>query len=242
MALLATGPTGAEVTAENDWGIFTFSAERAEPVSLLLREGDPARGIDGAVYRFLSTPANNNSGGIAFAATISYPDLTTERVIYGPVSGSASAFDLIVREGQVAPGTGGAIFANLYDPSLNDRGDIAFLAELGSGLTGESVDDTNDLVLYAVINGEPKLILREGQELSVLMADGSTATKTILETNPFALGASIDLAQRSLSNNGVLAFNVTFSDGSKAILFRGRSRSGNGGHSRGGLGGFRALS
>ncbi len=121
---------GPGVTAANDVGIFTSGA-------LVARTGDPAPGVGGAVYEsFGNEPALNNAGETAFRARLTGPGVTPDNNTGVFTSGA-----LVARDGDAAPGIGGAVYSQGVSPffgrpSLNDVGQVAFTAVFdGPGVT-----------------------------------------------------------------------------------------------------------
>lgn len=102
----------------------------------------------------------------------------------------------------------GANFASFSSVALNDRGQVAFLAELELGVA--SVDSTNDVGLWIVDpSGSSWLVAREGDLL---------AGRTI---------ASLDFAgddgrqSSGFNNSGEIAFQASFTNGESGLfLFR----------------------
>ena len=165
----------------NDSGIFTSAG-------LLVREGDEAPGTGGATFSDLKrSPALNNAGETAFRA-----DLTGPGVTGANDSGIFTSAGLVAREGDVAPGTGGATFSFFRAPALNDAGETAFLADL----TGP-----NDRGIFTGAG----LVAREGD----LIDFGGGDLRTIL---------SLVFSGNGLNNQGELAFFASFTDGSQAIV------------------------
>ncbi len=135
---------GSGVTGANAAGIW---AGGAGSLSLVARTGTPAAELpDGVTYLALYTdPCLNDSGEVCFAARVAGTgvDTTNDFVI---VRGMPGALEVLAREGDEAPGTGGAVFNNFYDqftldaqPILNDLGHIVFRAYIG----GAGVDGSN---------------------------------------------------------------------------------------------------
>lgn len=88
-------------------------------------------------------------------------------VLAQAMTGSAEANDItysasiVTRVGEVAPGTGGAIFQDVNRPVLNDLGEVAFSAVL----TGAGTSTTNDYAFFTEGGGGGlRLSAREGDE------------------------------------------------------------------------------
>ncbi|MEL6217936.1 MAG: choice-of-anchor tandem repeat NxxGxxAF-containing protein [Pseudomonadota bacterium] len=122
--------------------------------SVIARTGEAAPGTGGAEFSGFSRPILNNAGEVAFRGA-----LTGNGVTGANDQGLFTSSGGFVREGDAAPGTGGAVFAGFGAPSLNDLGEILF----GAGLTGPGVTAANDFALF-FWDGirAPSLFLREG--------------------------------------------------------------------------------
>ena len=92
----------------------------------IVRPGDPTPG--GGAFLSASSPTVNTSGQVAFVGSLSSP----------PPSGiflfSKEGIIKVVRQGDPAPG--GGTFVNVNFPTLNARGQVAFLAIVGGGRSG----------------------------------------------------------------------------------------------------------
>ncbi len=170
---LLDGPGGERFVNGN--GIWS---DRSGSVSLLVREGDAAPGITGGVFADLNGPLFNDAGQMAFlgalrvgTAGVTMPD---RMGLWSEGSGSLS---LIARNGDVAPGTGGAFFnleKRILDPdgdggtpgegfgltALNDAGQVAFTGHLLPGAAGVTLD--NDAGIWAGASGSINLVARKG--------------------------------------------------------------------------------
>ena len=182
--------TGKGVSSTNDTGIFTSQGP-------LVREGDPAPGAGAATFSAFGSPAFNNGGEAAFFALLTGKGVTpTNR--FGIFTSSA----LVAREGDAAPGTGGANYSSFFGTvALNDAGETAFLASLG-GAGGPPT--TNSGLFLSDGLGATQLILRTGDLIDL----GGGDLRTVSDI--------VDL--EGLNGLGQLAFRAGFSDGSSAIL------------------------
>lgn len=184
---------GGGVTRADDAGIFTL----AGPV---VREGEAAPGTAGAVFDFFGQPILNDTGEVLFFAGLRGSDVTGANS-----SGLFTTSALVAREGDVAPGTGGALF-DQFDvffgaPDLNDGGDAAFLAMLaGPGVTPA----TDRGLFFGDGLGGLSMLVREGDVLDV----GGGDLRTI-NTLSFLNG---------LSDTGDVGFQATFTDGSSGVF------------------------
>ncbi len=100
--------------------------------------------------------------------------------------------ELLVRSGDVAPETEGARFQNLFAPSLNDAGDLAFRGQLVQGEAGvNSTNDTgiwrNDSLLArsgALAPGTGGGVFADFIDASSMNAAGSVAFRGTLQIGP----------------------------------------------------------
>lgn len=175
---------GSGVTGANNVGVFASGA-------LVARRGDAAPGAGGAVFSTFGAPALNNSGETAFRGS-----LTGAGVTLANNDGVFTSGALVAREGDAAPGAGGAMFSLFDDPALNDMGDVAFR----SVLTGAGVADSDNEALFATRGGVLDLVLREGDMLDIGGGDLRTIT-------------SLFLTQGGFNNDGDIAFLASFSAG-----------------------------
>ncbi|MEM8866344.1 MAG: choice-of-anchor tandem repeat NxxGxxAF-containing protein, partial [Planctomycetota bacterium] len=116
----------------------------------------------------------------------------------------------VAREDDPAPGAGGAEYSFFSDPALNAAGDMAFEAFLRTGDTGPEVDGSNDGALFAFVDGEPQLIVREGDPFTVFPDAGPPEVRTI---------SFIDFDRlNGMSDTGGLAFKLFFTDDTSGIF------------------------
>jgi hypothetical protein len=149
------GLTGPGVTPGNNGGVW-LNQNGANV--LFARRGDAAPDISGAIFGGVSLPRFNDAGQYAFFATVVGPGITTEnnRAIWSNGSGSLK---LLVRAGNIAPGTGGAKF-DLQSSSVkvNDRGETLFF----SSLTGPAITMDNSFGIWVGKDDALRLIVRRG--------------------------------------------------------------------------------
>jgi len=94
-------------------------------VDVLALEDSLAPGTENH-FQFLSTRlVLNASGNVGFGATLRDANSSEDQGIW---VGPAGGVDLLAREGQVAPGTGGARFVSTASPSINANGTTAFVS------------------------------------------------------------------------------------------------------------------
>jgi hypothetical protein len=84
----------------------------------------------------LSEPSFNDAGQVAFHGTLSGVGVTlaNDRAVW--VGGPVGSLAIAAREGQAAPGAGGASFSDFEGTLVNSGGDVAFRATLSDGGSG----------------------------------------------------------------------------------------------------------
>ncbi len=175
----------------------TKAAATAVVGESVLRQGDVAPGLGGAVFSSFSDPASDETGGFAFVATLKQGvGGITRRNDAGLWASDANAdLRLIAQTGEAAPGCpAGAVFISFDTFALADKG-VVFVATINGGGT-TAADDTG--IWFADADGNVQLLARTGDVL-----EGKTVTGV-------DLGVSSD-------GNEVVA-KVSFRDGSDAAL------------------------
>jgi|RhiMetdeSRZDD1v2_1073273.scaffolds.fasta_scaffold128335_3 hypothetical protein len=107
-------------------GLFLAAGGRITKVAL---EGDPVPG-GGAISGLgrHPVPSLNESGTVAFAAAVA-----GGKTVEGIFTSARGRLQAVALAGTQAPGIPSGTFASLDAPSLNDRGDVAFLASVRRG-------------------------------------------------------------------------------------------------------------
>ncbi len=148
-----------EPGASNKLGIFVGPPGALAPAYL---GGNQAPGFRAGVS--LGPPSTpfgfNNSGEIAFTAGLAGPGINGSNSL-SMWRGNGTTVSLVARQGDVAPGTNGATFSNLFAPQLADSGHIVFRANLA----GAGVNGTNNVAIFRQspgVNGGLELIARLG--------------------------------------------------------------------------------
>ncbi len=123
----------------------------------------------------LSEPSFNDAGQVAFHGTLSGTGVTlsNDRAVW--VGGPVGPLALAAREGEAAPGAGGATFSDFEGTLLNAGGDVSFRATLSDGGSG----------IWAGPAGAVQLAAR----------DGSAAAGTTGQFANFIAGDFNDLGQ-----------------------------------------------
>ena len=214
-AFLRSGDTGPTVSGDNDYAIFGPTLSGGGGLGLLAREDDPAPGAGGAEFDVFNNPALNAAGDVAFFAVLRTGDsgstVTGDNndAIFGPTP--SGGLGIVAREGDPAPDAGGAEFSGFGNPALNAAGDVAFLAGLRTGDSGPTVTGTNNGALYALVDGEFQLIVREGDLFTVTFQDAMTTEDRTISFIGFNM-------HNGLSDTRQLAFQLTFTDGTSGIF------------------------
>lgn len=206
--------TGGDVTGifDNGRGIYNDASGELKEIA---RGGQPAPGTAaGTLFGFLSPPSFNDAGQSSFFGNLrnaanSIP-VTANEGIWSDANG---ALELIVREGDVAPGIDsgavvGPIDLHAYRPTLNNAGQSAFPLKLLQGVGG--VTAGTDTGYWAQdMTGTLRLIVREGDLLTV--APGDVRTIASFGLNGDARGFRFD-------DLGNLMFRANFTDGSQGLF------------------------
>lgn len=191
--------TGQGVGSANDQGLW-FGAPGA--LALVARKGSAAAGLpNGVLYNGFGRPVINGSGRIAIQGTLTGTGVGSQndQAIW---VGTPGALALVARTGANAPGTIN-LFTNLYDPIINESGDIVFRARV----SGPGVGSQNDEGVWTVnpTNGV-RLVLKKGDFIDVGLGGATRMINTI--TNEFYPGNGEDGLPRTLNEAGQLILNL----------------------------------
>jgi hypothetical protein len=157
-----SGLQGSGVVATNNAGI--WSDGKGNSLELVALEGNAAPGASakfGSLLDPFSGIALNNNGQTAFLASLTGPGVNNTNDLSIWSEGRGNGLELVAREGNLAPGTSANFsdFVIIGAPSLNDFGQLAFLAEL----TGPGVDNTNERGIWRDAGGNGlQLVARNG--------------------------------------------------------------------------------
>src|SRR5262249_4656159 len=171
--------TGAGVTALNERALFRGTT--AATLSMMIRGADPAPGLSGITLNSASSQGIGTAyrmspdGRTFWGSTLSGAGGTTanDTAVFG---GFASGLGLIVREGDPAPGTAGAVFGGTFSsPSaqttaINRNGNVLFQGTL---LGGDVVGTTNNTAWYTGAPGSLSILVRKG---ATVLGTGETAS------------------------------------------------------------------
>lgn len=213
-ALMVASLSGGDVVGTtNDVGLYIVSTAGQ---TLAVRKGDPAPGLSGGETLNGFSNSNttiNNAGRIAFKSLLTGPTVTTgsDEAVYAGLPG---ALQLIMREGDPAPGTNGAVFASFLSQGnfhQNELGQVTFQADLA---LGDVIPGTNDGAIYAWDpNTGLHLVVRKGDSIEVQPG---------VFKAPFTYGGvqfnNGDANPLSFNKNGLMALRLNFPDSTAAIL------------------------
>lgn len=144
------------------------SSERATPgvwrerhgtLDALALGGRPAPGTTTTFADFAAPQAINPDGRVALVATLNTPDPETDSGLWTDRNG---VLGLLVREGDLAPGTNSATIADISPHiAINDAGDVAFRCALRNADSA-----TNAAIYLARADGSFELIALEGDTVA----------------------------------------------------------------------------
>jgi hypothetical protein len=168
-----------------------------------------------AVFSDFGRPLMNGRGDIAVMAAIQGPEVSEHESIgiwtEGPGDNDGR---LVARGGMHAPGAPDeAVFHAFLEPSLNNAGQVAFLAALAG--PGISDAEQNVLGLWGQDrSGTLRMVVRTGEYVAVAPGD-----LRLIEAIAFASGSGgQDGRPRGLNDHGQIALRVRFADGTSAVL------------------------
>ncbi len=190
-AVFKGGLDGTSGGSVDDGGVFVGSGGA---IARIAREGQTAPDGNGAFSSFSSDLALNDSGEVAFAASLAGTSGTLSDN-YGLFRGSGGAVTQIVRKGQPAPDGNGTLSFFQY-PAMNGAGQVAFTATL-AGTSGGGDDDAG---IFIGGGGQVVRVVREGEVLA-----GGTVTAV-----GFANGAD---ERSGLNELAQVAYRATLADG-----------------------------
>ncbi len=216
---------GAGVDSTNNRGIWTTTGGSLAAVARKGTDGDtgPGQGA-GVQFNFFKSPVLNSAGEIAFHATLMGEgvDLTNNEGIWTTTGGTLAPVAREGTDGNLGPGLGtGVVFGtgafpfgdSFFTPTINGAGEVAFAGIV----TGTGVDSTNDRGLWASTGGTLQLIVREGDLFDVDPGAGVDLRTISLIGFSGDVGGE-DGRSLSLNDNGLLAFELRFTDGSSGIF------------------------
>ncbi|MCA9278026.1 MAG: hypothetical protein H6815_04470 [Phycisphaeraceae bacterium] len=218
-ALNAGGYVGFSggVSANPDECLWT---EGAGTYELLAREEGVAPGTGGAMFStfYLSTPVLNDAGQTAFLHSLSGTGVTSANnsTIWMHTPGGEP--EVVVREGDTAPGTGGDLFGDLSFPRLNSSGSVSFYGLLTGSSTNASV--------WSNASGSMTLLARSGSVMTAPGTGGATffslteASVSLNDTGTTVFHAELDGTGVNGVNDEAIFSNAS---GSLDLVVRGES-------------------
>ena len=211
--LFASDLRGGSVTGGgDDRAIF---AGGVGSLALVARKGDPAPDTDGVFANFPGSLSStnfysltNDAGSVVIQATLTGGTVTTADDS-GLWTGVPGSLRLVVREGQVLPGTGGSV-ASAFSSSVvhfNDRGQILFYTTLSGGtVTG--------LSLWAYNPGQGLIpVVLNGDQVEVTTGVFRTVSGFGTVQNGNSDGASL-----AFGHDGRVGLRVAFNNSTNAIM------------------------
>lgn len=206
--------------AQNE-GIWSYYLNVNLPVSLVVRKGSIAPGLSATskFTRFLRTfPAAGPKFSILIHAAVVGPGITAANDegiwVY---HGDGSTAELLLREGDEAPGCGGAKWGVIQRAAVNDDGRYAILASLTKSATGADQGlFTGNLSGTTAGKRRPHLALRKGM---LVDRPGAEQIKSIGMSarcvNAQGIGDAASSRQIATSS---MIFTVTYSDNVTELL------------------------
>jgi hypothetical protein len=151
--------TGTGVTTSNDSGLWVGTADTG--MTLAVRKGDTSPNVAGATFSTLTPHAINASGSLIFSSTLVGGGVTTANDFGYWTRSSTGTITPFLREGDVAPGTGGVTFAasGVGLSTSNTSGVGVFRNAL---TLGGAVTSSNNAGIWAGTAGNVQLYLRSG--------------------------------------------------------------------------------
>lgn len=202
LRLADTGEVGfGFVTSSGTRGIMTGTPGN---LSIAVKTDDlaPVPGETDADYLAFQNGGSqmSGSGDLVFVATVAGMNINS--------SNSETIFSIIddvvaleAREGDLAPGAGGATFTGLDTPMINDLGQVVFTADTSDGESGIWISEDTGL----------ELIARTGDFFDV----GGGDLREILD---FGLRTESQFQEGALGDGGHVAFQLYFGDGSSGLF------------------------
>jgi hypothetical protein len=150
-----------------------FAGDPLIETRVITRGGDPAPGLPGIT---LIQPGNggedgagrmNRHGNVAFYSPLSDGSI-------GVFTDHSGELELVVRTGDLAPGTHGAMFQTLEDLRFADDGTMTWMSFLFGGDIvdcNNNFNPENDTALYLARSGEIEMVIREDDLIPGLEGD-----------------------------------------------------------------------
>lgn len=194
---------GAEINEDNDSGLWFGTTDS---LAILAREGENAPGTLARFDEFESYPSPivSPNGQLAFIAGLRGEGVVDSNA-FGLWSNSNGKLQLVVREGDLAPGADSA-FVNLRSAAINDNGQVALIGRLER----DGADQRAPFGIWATDRvGELRKIALEGDTIAV-----DTGDQNDLRT----ISRLVALPGRSFNDRGQIAFMASFTDGTSGVF------------------------
>lgn len=214
--------SGPGIDDTNRFGLWTHRATLG--TQLRLRTGTQAAGTPpGTHFAQFGSLAMGGGNQPAISALIVGPGVTSSNHRGIWILGSESGATLVARTGSPAPGTGpGVVYSDsfvlllpLFSPVVNALGQVAFMGEVA----GPGVDLTNNLGLWATDpSGTLRLLVRTGDQIDVGRGTVTPDARTVESISLAFSQGSQSGEGSSFSDAGVLAFGLSFTDGSSGVF------------------------
>lgn len=167
-ALAFRGTLGGSAGVVVGLGENTAYFNTAKGLELIARENSSAPGTETVFNNLTGAPLLNDLGEVAFEAPLRGAPSDRSWGIWTTSGGGV--LRLVIRAGDAVPGaeqqtvfrhSSALPFAKTY--VLNARDNLLFVAQM----TGPSIDQSNDLAIFAEVRGEVIMVLREGDLVEV---------------------------------------------------------------------------
>jgi hypothetical protein len=224
LAVNATTATGGSVTTANNQGLFVGTSQAT--MQLVVRKGDQAPGQPtGVVLGGIGVPVvNGNTVGFrTLVAGTGVVTGTNDQAIFA--WSAAAGLATVARQGDAAPGTGGALFGALGTMSplglgqlftVGPNGAVAFYAPL----TGTGVDTTNNTGIWVQTTGGVRLLVRKGDQINLGTAASpdlaTVANLALFDSGNVGAGLATAGGYASYGADTQVAWTATFTDGRAA--------------------------
>jgi hypothetical protein len=187
--VFTTSLIGSGITTANDSSLWTDSTGS---LALVAQEGSPATGISAGVnFAAFSSPAINDNGRIAFFGNLTGTGVTTANDEGLWRSTTGTNLELVVREGDQAPGIPtGNNFSLLGSPVFNNAGHVAFAGRV----VGPDITSENQYGIWSTRSGQLSLDYRSGEpapQLGEGAAFGMLAVPAMNHDNRMAFLAAV---------------------------------------------------
>lgn len=214
--------TGTGITSANEEAYFVGEAGGVAQVKV--QNGEVISGLAPSLFSGVTSSAIsigqndihlNGQGELAFNVgfdALNVPGLGETAIL----TTLGSGLEVVARTGVMAAGTESGTRFNALDSTdlvFNDLGHVVFQ----SSLTGDAVDGSNNFGVWAYVDGELHRVIRKGESIDVLTGSG-VEQRTVAQISMLTESGGQDGLATSLADNGTLALQLGFSDGSSGIF------------------------